>query len=299
MKYREGRCPKCNEVMQIPEDRDKIICMFCGQEFSVRESADAAMASYEHALEDFRGRVDSLFADADRTVKGFQRTVYAERFESYLAEQRDNLTLMRSMIDVAVDRRRAAQEIAQVIVDSAARAMESMKGKIGREATQMNRNMYMVTFLLPALLYQEKEKYTDLADAICEKWSQTFKNSNIHAADYDTLISGFKRKLCYITTAVCEGLNKPSDCYELNLLKAYRDNYLTALPGGEAMIAQYYDMAPTIIKRVNKRKDHEDVYRYLYETYIKPCVQLIEQQRNEECREKYEEMVEMLRAEYL
>ncbi len=299
MKYREGRCPKCNEVMQIPEDRDKIICMFCGQEFSVRESADAAMASYEHALEDFRGRVDSLFADADRTVKGFQRTVYAERFESYLAEQRDNLTLMRSMIDVAVDRRRAAQEIAQVVVDSAARAMESMKGKIGREATQMNRNMYMVTFLLPALLYQEKEKYTDLADAICEKWSQTFKNSNIHAADYDTLISGFKRKLCYITTAVCEGLNKPSDCYELNLLKAYRDNYLTALPGGEAMIAQYYDMAPTIIKRVNKRKDHEDVYRYLYETYIKPCVQLIEQQRNEECREKYEEMVEMLRAEYL
>ncbi|WWR14671.1 CFI-box-CTERM domain-containing protein [Lachnospiraceae bacterium JLR.KK008] len=299
MKYREGRCPKCNEVMQIPEDRDKIICMFCGQEFSVRESADAAMASYEHVLEDFRGRVDSLFADADRTVKGFQRTVYAERFESYLAEQRDNLTLMRSMIDVAVDRRRAAQEIAQVVVDSAARAMESMKGKIGREATQMNRNMYMVTFLLPALLYQEKEKYTDLADAICEKWSQTFKNSNIHAADYDTLISGFKRKLCYITTAVCEGLNKPSDCYELNLLKAYRDNYLTALPGGEAMIAQYYDMAPTIIKRVNKRKDHEDVYRYLYETYIKPCVQLIEQQRNEECREKYEEMVEMLRAEYL
>lgn len=299
MKYREGRCPKCNEVMQIPEDRDKIICMFCGQEFSARESADAAMASYEHVLEDFRGGVDSLFADADRTVKGFQRTVYAERFESYLAEQRDNLTLMRSMIDVAVDRRRAAQEIAQVVVDSAARAMESMKGKIGREATQMNRNMYMVTFLLPALLYQDKEKYTDLADAICEKWSQTFKNSNIHAADYDTLISGFKRKLCYITTAVCEGLNKPSDCYELNLLKAYRDSYLTALPGGEAMIAQYYDMAPTIIKRVNKRKDHEDVYRYLYETYIKPCVQLIEQQRNEECREKYEEMVEMLRAEYL
>lgn len=299
MKYREGRCPKCNEVMQVPEDRDKIICMFCGQEFSLKESRDADAAAYEHMLDNFRGAVDSLFSEADQTVKGFQRNVYAENFENYLTAQKDNLTAMHDMMDHAPDRQQAAQEIAQVVVDSAKRAMEAQKGKIGREAAQMNRNMYMVTFLLPALLYPDNEKYMDLAETICGTWAAAFKNSNIQPAGYDTLVNGFKRKFCYITTAVCEWLHKPSDCYELNLLKAYRDEYLSSQTDGEALIARYYDIAPTIVKRVNKKKNREEIYRSLYETYIRPCVELIEQERNEECREKYEEMVEMLRAEYM
>ena len=58
-------------------------------------------------------------------------------------------------------------------------------------------------------------------------------------------------------------------------------------------------MAPTIVRRIGKREDHEQIYHSLYETYISPCVHLIEEQKNEECREKYQEMVEMLRAEYM
>ena len=37
----------------------------------------------------------------------------------------------------------------------------------------------------------------------------------------------------------------------------------------------------------------------LYETYISPCVHLIEEAKNEECLEKYQEMVEMLKGRYL
>ena len=49
MEYREGRCPKCNEVMQIPIGRDKIICMFCGQEFSVEEAREEEQAASARA----------------------------------------------------------------------------------------------------------------------------------------------------------------------------------------------------------------------------------------------------------
>ena len=65
------------------------------------------------------------------------------------------------------------------------------------------------------------------------------------------------------------------------------------------MIARYYDMAPTIVKRVNRRKDSKKIYQRLYQEYICPCVRLIEEGNNEACLEKYEEMVEMLREKYM
>ncbi|MBO5094412.1 MAG: hypothetical protein J6C33_08660 [Lachnospiraceae bacterium] len=299
MEYREGRCPKCNETMQIPIGREKIICMFCGQEFSLTESKQSDEAAYKTELARFRENADSVFADFEKTLKGFQRNEYENSFERYLQVQNGNLKAIRQMMRLTQDQEKAEDEIAEAVLASARKIMDERGGKLNRQSMQMSLNMYMVTFVLPAVLSIEEEKYSDLAQLICKKWAETFKNSNIQAAGYNTLKSGFRRKLCYITTAVCEGLRKPENCRELVLLEQYRDGYLASSAEGRELVRQYYDMAPTIVKRIERKEEHEQIYRALYETYISPCVQLIEEQRNEECREKYQEMVEMLRAEYM
>ena len=297
--YREGRCPKCREVMQIPEGRSQIICMFCGEPFAVADTEEGDAGDYAAELELFRECADTLFCNVEKTVKGFQRNQYEGSFQSYLIAYQKELKMMQSIMYAAPERTEAEETLAEIMTDAARRAMEnSGVGKLGRESLQMTMNMYMVTYVLPAILYTDAG-LAGLADCICREWSSVFKKSNIQAATYDALKEGFRRKLCYITTAVCESLNKPRDCYELQVLKAYRDNYLSAAPGGEALIAQYYDLAPTIVKRVNKQKEHASIYRELYETYISPCVRLIEEGENEACREKYQEMVERLQAEYL
>ena len=299
MEYREGRCPKCNEVMQIPAGRERIICMFCGQEFSVEEGKKADEAAYAADLAQFKEGVDGFFQNIERTSKGFQRTEYEGSFQAYLIAHQDCLQSIRRAVNAAPEREKAVEEIAATFVAKGEEFMGAQKGKLGREGTQMTLNMYMVTFVLPAILSIDHGKYADIANLICEKWAVTFKNSKIQAADYESLSSGFRKKLCYITTAVCRGVHKTEDCYELTLLKQYRDGYLTGCEDGEAVIGQYYDMAPTIVKRVEKKDNREEIYRFLYETYISPCVHFIEEGRNEECREKYQEMVEMLQAEYM
>lgn len=298
MEYREGRCPKCNEVMQIPIGRDKIICMFCGQEFSVEEAREEEQAACREAIEHFRETAGSFFHNMEETAKGFHRNRYAESFENYCQRENENLKTINGIMKEAPDRAEAGKEVAEIIIGCAKEIMNGHKKKASREAFQMTLNMYMVTYVLPAILYTDAG-LADLTDCICRKWSAAFKKSNIQAATFDSLKEGFRRKLCYITTAVCESLHKPRDCYELQVLKAYRDNYLSTAPGGEALIAQYYDLAPTIVKRVNKQKEHETIYRELYDTYISPCVRLIEEGENEACREKYQEMVERLQAEYI
>ncbi len=299
MEYREGRCPKCGEVMQIPVGRERIICMFCGWEFSISESAEADETAYRDELARFQENAEEIYTEVEKTVKGFHRTEYADSFAQYQIRERENLDTLRRAMNAAHDREKAAGELAAVLVDAAKEALTAKGSRLTRESAQMTMNMYMVTFVLPALLSVDDGKLSDLADAVCVLWAKTFKKSNIQAADFHTLNEGFRRKLCYITTAVCEGLHKPQDCYELKVLRNYRDGYLASLEDGEALIEQYYDIAPTIVKRMSRRKDRETLYRGLYEEYIRPCIDLIEEGKNEECREKYQEMVGMLQNTYM
>jgi hypothetical protein len=57
-------------------------------------------------------------------------------------------------------------------------------------------------------------------------------------------------KGCFLTTACCDVLGLPDDCFELRTLRRYRDETLAAMPGGNAAIAAYYRIAPSILDRL-------------------------------------------------
>jgi hypothetical protein len=57
-------------------------------------------------------------------------------------------------------------------------------------------------------------------------------------------------KGCLLTTACCEVLGLPDDCFELRTLRRYRDEVLPAMPGGSAAIAAYSLVAPSILDRL-------------------------------------------------
>ena len=108
---------------------------------------------------------------------------------------------------------------------------------------------------------------------------------------FTTFISGGG---CYITTAICEEQHKSDDCYELTLLRDFRDHWLKYQPGGKELIRQYYDIAPTIVANIAKQPNHSEIYQQINEQYLKPCIHLIESGNKERCKELYIEMVEDL-----
>jgi hypothetical protein len=57
-------------------------------------------------------------------------------------------------------------------------------------------------------------------------------------------------KGCFLTTACCEVLGLSDDCFELRTLRRYRDRVLVTMPGGQAALAAYYLMAPSILERL-------------------------------------------------
>lgn len=92
---------------------------------------------------------------------------------------------------------------------------------------------------------------------------------------------------CYLTSACVQTKNLPDDCYELTTLRNFRDTYLSAREHGSEEIKHYYNTAPTIVEKINKRSDADEIWEDLYENLVKKCVLLIEKEKLDEAYTAY------------
>ena len=97
---------------------------------------------------------------------------------------------------------------------------------------------------------------------------------------------------CFITTAVTAADGKPDNCYELQTLRAFRDEWLATTPQGQAQIRTYYAFAPLIVAELDKRPDSKSVYNRLLQNFIYPAIQAISRGDNEEAHGIYCAMFE-------
>jgi hypothetical protein len=250
-------------------------------------------------------QIADMLSEAERKNKEFKRDTYEESFHNYLDENASVWSQLNGIGELPQEEQDTERSaVADCLVHRAEEMLKSAKSRSKRDTLQLNLNLYMVSYFLPALVaYQRRsggreDDMKKLTGTICDTWSRSFKNQ-IQTADFESIQAGFKQKLCFVTTAVCQGLQKPQDCRELVMMKQYRDTYLLNQPDGEALIREYYDIAPTIVKRIEKEASPEEKYLYLWNQYIKPCVSLLDDNRQEQCREVYEAMMNELKDQYM
>ena len=103
---------------------------------------------------------------------------------------------------------------------------------------------------------------------------------------------------CYLTTACVDYKGLSDDCIELTTLRGFRDDYMAETEKGKEDISEYYRTAPAIVESINKSGQANEVYEQLYSDVIVPCVELIQDGKNEEAYEKYRDMVKSLEKQY-
>lgn len=101
---------------------------------------------------------------------------------------------------------------------------------------------------------------------------------------------------CFISTAVYYALNQDDNCYELELLRKFRDNFLLNDEEYAKLVYEYYEIAPSIAKNLNAKND-QHLYQYILDNYLMKVVQSIEHQENEQAIQTYQKMVEFLQKE--
>lgn len=304
MEFIKGVCPHCGGELQLPQDRERIICMYCGKELSVAEAAkgmgepgaecvEAAPVSVEEAAE----ALDNLLYGIENPMQYFKKTQYMDFYKKYLFENAKNLAVLDRFF-VGNEQPRALME--QAAEPIAARAQEQMKGLRGkkREELQMDLNLSMVVYVFPALLEMNEMSGKAWTEVLAAVWKKHFPKTELKAATSRDINAGFRYRFCYITTAVCESRHKSDDCYELSLLRDFRDDYLLQTPEGEEMVHEYYDVAPSIVKHIEKRSDAAQIYEGIWQQYLSPCIRLIETDHKKECVDLYRNMVYDLREQY-
>jgi hypothetical protein len=95
---------------------------------------------------------------------------------------------------------------------------------------------------------------------------------------------------CFLTTACCELVGLPDDCFELSVLRRDRDTVLPALPGGRAEAALYYALAPAILSGLHGRGRGRRLLP-LYFTHILPCVAMAWLGFGDLTRRRYRDML--------
>lgn len=126
------------------------------------------------------------------------------------------------------------------------------------------------------------------ANGSCDKFSSRATASN----------SGYNSgSNCFLTSACVKFMGKEDDCYELTILRAFRDNYLKTSEAYQQLIENYYKIAPTIIEHIEASSEPDKHYAYIYKQ-IQLCITCIEKSDFEQTLFLYKKMVTTLAEEF-
>ena len=103
---------------------------------------------------------------------------------------------------------------------------------------------------------------------------------------------------CFLTSACVDYLGKADDCEELTLLRSFRDHYMRSTENGNALVDEYYEIAPTLVDKINASTEKDKYYSYIY-SVIEKCVDLIKQGKNQETLSEYKKMVLTLKEQII
>lgn len=297
MESKTYTCPHCGNPIVLPEGLTEFSCMYCGVRMTLAqltakapepEESQEAAAALEAAL-------PGMITGYPQTVRNLQPGAFPSYFESYITQHLTTLQMADSLCQEALEPLCAAV-IAQVSVWCS----DNKTALKGADVLLDNAKFTLCLVTIPAIRRCAPERGLKLAEALRDAWIARYPENPFHLASYEDIAKGFqKRKLCFITTAVCRYQGKADDCAELTAFRNFRDGWLAAQPNGQALIEEYYRIAPAIVTAINFSGDPDAEYPAIWSTWLQPCFVALNRGDNEACFRLYCRMVRQLKARYL
>ena len=107
-----------------------------------------------------------------------------------------------------------------------------------------------------------------------------------------------KGKDCFLTTACCDLMGLPDDCFELTALRRFRDTVMRVTPDGQRDIERYYALAPRLLAEMHARGEERRLLG-VYFCYILPCALAAHMGFVAPTHRHYARMIRRLVARYL
>ena len=292
---RTGICPGCQHTITVPAELNIFSCLYCGRRLTPSElgmSADALSPVQWQSLRDMLAQeLPKAVCHEPDTLKYMTKSAYPSRMEAYL-QQYQPLFAHIPLLFPTPDPEKTASLAREVVAHIDRICGERTRGIKTKSALLEEAKFTLCLLCIPAMRTVNHPACEALSQAIAHAWSERYPKNSFRLATREDILAGFQpRKLCYITTAVCNQAGKPDDCRELNAFRCFRDEYLAHQPGGMDLIDRYYDCAPGITQTIDLCCDPETVYPALWRNWLLPCYEALCAGDNARCQRLYTQMV--------
>lgn len=144
-------------------------------------------------------------------------------------------------------------------------------------------------------LKRQKEGYSSIDSDTVHKycWGYHYEDCPRYKNEYSSS-SG-----CYLTSACIEARRLSDTCNELQILRNFRDNYLSKTEQGKKEIAEYYLIAPLIVEKIKEHTESNCIFDTIFTELIEPCVILIRSGHYEQAHQMYKNYTLKLKNKYI
>ena len=168
MEFLKGVCPHCKGELQVPQDRETIICMYCGRELAVRDAlakqeeiSRPKPVTDETAIE----ALQNLLYGIENPMQYFKKALYMDFFNKYVFENAKNLAILEQAYMASGDADALLVRITEPLVSRVENDLHVLRGR-KKDELQMDYNLAMVVYVFPALLETNKVSGQAWIDAL-------------------------------------------------------------------------------------------------------------------------------------
>lgn len=86
---------------------------------------------------------------------------------------------------------------------------------------------------------------------------------------------------CYLTTVMCNTLGFEDNCEVLETLRTFRDNYMMKNEEYLPLLEDYEVIGPMISNKIEQDENKKWVANIMYNNFITPAIELINEQQND------------------
>lgn len=104
---------------------------------------------------------------------------------------------------------------------------------------------------------------------------------------------GEEESNCFITTSCVKYFGLNDNCYELETLREFRDNYLLKSREGRELVNQYYKIAPALVKHLESSPNKKELFKNVFSDIQASCL-AIDKKEYRKAREIYKGAVSRL-----
>lgn len=152
------------------------------------------LIQYGQLYNDAMAGMDTLFDDMKGSMKSFNKKKYPGFFENMMKKYGRVFICIEEVYNYESNKEKWLNKLAERFVGYAQNMIQSEKRKFKRDNMQIDCNIFVVSYVVPAILEYKGNMSESFAQILLDCWNETF-GTQMQSGDYETILGGFNTSI--------------------------------------------------------------------------------------------------------